>query len=30
MGELRQKVSMQLSQACMNKLWEENVVSNAL
>ena len=27
---LRHSVSMQLSRACMNKLWEENFVSNAL
>ena len=27
---LRNSVSMQLSRACLNKLWEENFVSNAI
>ena len=28
--KLRHKVSIELASACMNKLWEENLVTNAL
>ena len=30
LARLRHAVSNELSQACMNKLWEENFVTNAL